>query len=54
LHSTKKAEHTKEFILRQLGHLQLLDKTRRFPSPSHEGFSFVGRVPNANTKSRLI
>jgi hypothetical protein len=38
----KKAEHTKGHFLRQLGHL--IVKIRRFLSPSHEGFGFVGRV----------
>jgi hypothetical protein len=31
------------FILRQLGHPALCG-TRRFPSPSHEGFGFIGKV----------
>mgnify|MGYP007056089001 CR=1 FL=1 len=36
----KKGRTYQRFILRQLGHLNY--KTRRFPSPSHGGFSFIG------------
>jgi len=36
----QKTELTKGIIPRQLGHLCLL-KTRRFPSPSCEGFGFI-------------
>jgi hypothetical protein len=36
---TKKPSY-RIFILRQLGHL--IEKTRRFPSPSHERFGFIG------------
>jgi hypothetical protein len=41
---TKRPSHTKNIILWQLGHLPFADKIRRFPSPSIEGFSFVGIV----------
>jgi len=38
----KKAEYTKGYNLRQLGHLAWLIKTRCFPSPSCEGFGVIG------------
>jgi hypothetical protein len=38
----KKAELTKGFFLRQLGHADSFG-TRRFPSPDYSGFGFIGK-----------
>jgi hypothetical protein len=39
---TKKAKHTKDL---SFGSSAIFCKTRRFPSPSHGGFGFVGTTP---------
>jgi hypothetical protein len=41
------AGHTKGVILRQPGHLDMF-KTRRFPSPPHDGFSFIEKVSSTH------
>jgi hypothetical protein len=49
LTETKKPNQPK-FFLRQLGHLKLFSETRRFPSPSHGGFGFIGRIQTYDLK----
>jgi hypothetical protein len=39
----KQSQACQRYIFRQLGHL--IDKTRRFLSPPHGGFGFVGTFP---------